>query len=392
MLDITKGYIKNKLGLKIFTEQGFVNFDGVSVKEPQIVYKITFTDNSEIVVSFNHRFFTEDGRDIYVHELSSGVTLLGINGSNKTINTIVTEDKKEYVFDIINSQTHSYISNGVVSHNCEFLSSEALLINSIVLNNIKVKELPEPDFNGFNWFRGIKEGETILIGIDPATGTGNDVSSIEIFSFPELEQIGEFRSNTTSSPELYRVFKNAIRFLNLKKTTIYFSVENNGVGEGFIALYQNDERPPEAHFISEEGKNRLGMVTTGKSKLKSCINLKELVTKGTIQIKSKMLLTELKGFVRRLGSYSAQPGLTDDSVSATLIVVRLIEEISSFEDEAYDMLYTLEEDKEAFDDHDEGVPMSLGGMEGTLGQGIAGNYFHDPRNPDSFDPFKGMGI
>lgn len=277
-------------------------------------------------------------------------------------------------------------------YECEFLSSDALLISSIVLNNIKVGELPEPDFLGINWFEPIREKQTILIGIDPSTGSGGDLSSIEIFDFPSMRQIGEFRSNTTSSPELYRTLKNIVKMFESKKTVVYFSVENNGVGEGIIALYQNDETPPEAHFVSESGRGRLGMTTTGKSKIKACMNLKELVTRGKIHIASKILLAELKTYVRRLGSYSAQTGSTDDSVSATLIVVRLLEEISTYEDEAFNMLYTFmneeNEDEEQYDESDQGTPMVFG--QGGYGYMKPRGSFADPNDPNSFDPFGGM--
>jgi hypothetical protein len=275
-------------------------------------------------------------------------------------------------------------------YECIFLSSDALLISSIVLNNFKVNELPEPDYLGIHWFEQPTDKQTVLIGIDPSTGSGSDVSSIEMFDFPSLRQVGEFRSNTTSSVDLYKTLKALVKILMTKKDMmIYFSVENNGVGEGMVALYQNDENPPEAHFVSEEGRGRLGMTTTGKSKIKACINLKELITKGKLKVASKMLLTELKSYVRKLGTYAAQYGSTDDSVSATLIVVRLIEEISTYEDEAFKMLYHLGEDtdtaEEVYDENEQGAAMVLG--QSSYGHMKARGSFSDPSDPNSFDPF-----
>ena len=277
-------------------------------------------------------------------------------------------------------------------YECIFLSSDALLISSIVLNNIKVSEqVPDPDFLGFRCFEELKPKQTLLLGIDPSTGSGSDLSSIEVFDFPSLRQIGEFRSNTTSSVDLYKLTKSIIKLMVEKKSIVYFSVENNGVGEGIISLYQNDENPPEGHFVSEPGKGRLGMTTTGRSKMKACINLKELVTKGRIQITSKFLLSELKSYVRKMGTYAAQYGSTDDSVSATLIIVRLIEEISSFEDEAFQILYGLGEEEvepEEYDENEQGTAMSFGASE--YGRLHARGSFADPNDPNSFDPFGGM--
>ena len=137
-------------------------------------------------------------------------------------------------------------------------------------------------------------------------------------------------------------------------SSVYFSVENNGVGEGIISLYEADEQPPEEPvFVSEEGATRRGFTTTHKSKMKACVNLKEMFEKRNLRINSLTLLKELKSYVRKAGSYAAQPGATDDSISATLIVMRLLEEISTYDQTAYDKLYAYD-DEDWFDHGEKG--------------------------------------
>ena len=143
-------------------------------------------------------------------------------------------------------------------------------------------------------------------------------------------------------------------------TMVYFSIENNGVGEGVIALYEADLTPPDnAEFVSEEGKHKRGMTTTARSKMRACVNLKEMVEKGTLTIMSRILFAELKAYVRSKGAYAAQPGATDDCISAVLIIVRLIEEIATYDQEAFDKLYSAEieewsaEDYDGYGDYDE---------------------------------------
>ena len=86
---------------------------------------------------------------------------------------------------------------------------------------------------------------TYLVGVDPATGSGEDFSVITIFEFPSMIQVAEYRSNTMSTNDLYGVLKNLLVYLESMETMVYFSVENNGVGEGIISLYEADEEPPE---------------------------------------------------------------------------------------------------------------------------------------------------
>ena len=253
-------------------------------------------------------------------------------------------------------------------YECEFLSSDALLIDSLVLQNLTaaIKDI-QPAFNMREvvFWRKPERDKTYLVGVDPATGSGNDFTTIEVFEFPSMLQVAEFRSNTMSSAVVYPILKNILKYLEQTGSTIYFSVENNGVGEGIIALYEADEHPPEyAEFVSEQGKNRVGMYTTARAKMRACLDLKEMVEKNTIKIVSKMLLQELKEFSRKAGGYEARPGSTDDLVSAMLIIMRLLREMASFEQEAFDKLHAMDDDEWSENDYragsdDDPMPMSF---------------------------------
>jgi len=258
-------------------------------------------------------------------------------------------------------------------YECQFLSSDALLIDSLWLANATpIIEACKPTnvIKDVVFWKDPEPGKTYLVGVDPSTGSGEDFSVITVYEFPALEQVAEYRSNTMSTNDLYGILKNILIYLEKKETTVYFSIENNGVGEGVIALFEaDDDQPTDAVFISEEGKNRLGMTTTSKTKMRACVNLKEMLEKDSLRIKSPVLLAELKAFTRKRGSYAAQLGSTDDAVSATLIVVRLVEEIASYEQLAFDKLYSTdyEEWSQAdydgydggYDDNDEGLPIII---------------------------------
>ncbi len=256
-------------------------------------------------------------------------------------------------------------------YECVFLSSDALLINSLYLANqtpIIERIKPVKVVNDVVFFKDVRENGTYLIGVDPATGTGEDFSVITVYEFPNLVQVAEYRSNTMSTNKLYGVLKNLLIYLERKNCMIYFSVENNGVGEGVISLYEADEDPPvNSEFISEEGKGKRGFTTSTKSKMRACVNLKEMYEKGNIIIMSKVLLAELKSFVRHKAAYAAQKGSTDDCIAALLIVIRLVEEISTYDQIAFDKLYSGEfnewDEKEwdgfsgGYDENDEGMPI-----------------------------------
>lgn len=234
-------------------------------------------------------------------------------------------------------------------YECEFISSEALLIDSMALQMLEQRITnPKNELNGVKFWEEIQEGEMYLIGADPSTGSGRDFTVIEMYHFPTLRQVAEYRTNTMSSPETYKVLKGLIKLAEKNGCTCYFSVENNGVGEGIIALYLNDENPPMfAEMVSEDPTtsktNRLGMNTNGKSKFRSCTMLKDLVEKKKMDVLSRALLTELKMFIRTNTNYEAQPGGTDDCISAVLIILRILENIAMYEDDAFEKIYTVDE-------------------------------------------------
>jgi len=357
----------NNSNLKIKGKDGFIDFVGISTMGDKQLYRIGFEDNTSIDATSTHVFFTMDGREIQTRELSIGLEIIG--SSEKKIISIEPMEV-EMTYDVVESDNHTYVSNGVLSHNCTFLSSDALLINSIWLAN-KTPEIeaivPMRVIKDVVFYDDIKRGMTYLIGVDPATGSGEDYSVITIFEFPSLRQVGEYRSNTMSTNGLYGTLRNILALLEKMNTTVYFSVENNGVGEGVIALYEADLLPPEnAVFVSEDGKSKRGMTSTARSKMRACVNLKELIEKGSLHVQSRILFAELKAYVRNKGAYAAQSGSTDDCISAVLVVCRLIEEISTFEQAAFDKLYAGEYDEWTgeeiggeYDDGDSGMPISF---------------------------------
>lgn len=332
----------NKKNLKIRTENGFVDFEGVQKRGIKRLYEVTFTDGTSVRGTAAHFFFTPDGRDIAVAELIPGIELLGTE--NKVVQDI-SFYKEDQTYDIINTGTHTFYANGILSHNCEFISDDPLLIDTVVLANLTPvieKVAPIGRAGEIIFFEKPRPHKTYLVGVDCATGSKQDFTTIEVFSFPEMVQVAEYRSNTVSSPLAYHFLKKVIHILRSTGSDVYFSVENNGVGEGIISLHQSDEFPPDATFVSDDPKQvRDGMTTTAKAKLKACLSLKEMVERNLITIKSLHLLTELKMYVRSGPTYKAKIGGTDDLISAVLIIVRILAELATYDQRAYDTMHVL---------------------------------------------------
>ena len=61
-----------------------------------------------------------------------------------------------------------------------------------------------------------------------------------------------------------------------------------------------------------------------------------MIENDKLQVNSKVLLSELKGFVASGSSYKAKPGETDDLVSATLLSMRIIAVLKDWDPRVYE--------------------------------------------------------
>ena len=226
-------------------------------------------------------------------------------------------------------------------YQCKFISSENLLIDPLVLEDLN-KDICTPTYTSqrhkIQFWDTFKPNRLYIVGVDPSAGTGADYSVIQIFEFPQMQQIAMYRTNTMASPELYVVLKDVLNAIELVGAKALFSIENNGVGEGIISLYNADEKRPNAEFVSESFK-RKGFVTTNRSKLSACLLFKDMVENRVIKIKSPRTLSEMKNFIRKGAGYQAQSGATDDCISAILIVLRILEHMSSYDQIAYNKIF-----------------------------------------------------
>ena len=131
---------------------------------------------------------------------------------------------------------------------------------------------------------------------------------------------------------------------------VYWSVENNGIGEAALIVIQDfgEENIP-GLFISEPirkghvRKFRKGFNTTHGSKTSACARLKTMVENDKLIIRSKPLVSELKAFISIGSSFKAKPGATDDVVSALILTLRIITGMRDWNPDVYNTFTQAEE-------------------------------------------------
>lgn len=217
--------------------------------------------------------------------------------------------------------------------NLKFLVADETLINPNTLFALEGIE-PVTKMGQIRWYSKPKKGNLYAIGLDPSLGTGGDPAAIQIFEANTTTQIGEWRHNKTDIPNQIKLMVEIIKYIvecTNEPNNIYYSIENNTIGEAaLVSLNEYGEQNIPGSFISESGKKRRGFNTTQKTKLAACSKFKTLLESKKMSISSFGLISELKSFVANGGSYAAKIGETDDLVMASLLVVRILQQIGSY--------------------------------------------------------------
>ena len=240
-------------------------------------------------------------------------------------------------------------------YQCEFLVYDETLINSMTLATMEASKVVV-NMGQTRWYDKIKPDATYVVGLDPSMGTGGDYAAIQIIELPTYKQVGEWRHNTTAIPGQIRVLKDICDYIaNYTKsaTNIYWSVENNAIGEAALLVINDfgEENIP-GLFISEPirkghvRKFRKGFNTTHSSKLTACSKLKVMIENNKLQITSAPLISELKNFVAVGTTYRGKLEETDDLVSAMLLCLRIISILRDWDPRIYNSFKSMDEEED----------------------------------------------
>ena len=221
---------------------------------------------------------------------------------------------------------------------CEFIINDETLIAPTKLIDLRGIE-PLFKTGEVRWYKQPVKDRIYTVSLDPSLGTGGDPAAIQVFEANTTEQVAEWRHNRTDIPTQIRIFTNIIQYIYdivRDDKTIYYSVENNTIGEAaLISIAEYGEENIKGYFLSDpqqsvSRRTRKGFNTTHKPKLAACAKLKNLVETDRMKINSPSLISELKNFVAVGTSYQAKIGETDDLVMSTILAVRMLQVLQSY--------------------------------------------------------------
>ena len=236
-------------------------------------------------------------------------------------------------------------------YDCEFLVFDETLISSLKLVAMEA-EKPIMNMGQTRWYKKLSKQCSYVVALDPSMGTGGDYSAIQVFELPSYTQVAEWRHNTSPITSQIRVLKDILDHIASETNNpqgIYWSVENNGLGEAALIVINDfgEENLP-GLFVSEPmrkghvRKFRKGFNTTHSTKISACSRMKTMIENDKMQIFSGALISELKGFVATGSSYQAKTGETDDLISALLLVIRIMSVLKDWDPRVYNTFKSME--------------------------------------------------
>lgn len=252
----------------------------------------------------------------------------------------------------------------------QFLSADDTLIDSQVLARLTPTE-PQFKLQEIRWFEPPQANKIYLVSLDPSAGVGKDFAAIQVWKLPEMTQVAEWMHNRSSVAIQLKTLIQICSWLDreirrlpgqMGEPELFWTFENNGLGQSVVELLNEVglDRIP-AQLMSEPttgGVVRRGFNANVRTKSQAVVKFKSLIESNRMRVNSKALISELKNFVSRGGTFAAKAGEHDDLVTSTLLIVRMSQTISKWDDRTAEQFQ--DQDLMDLDLFQEPMPVSVG--------------------------------
>jgi hypothetical protein len=241
---------------------------------------------------------------------------------------------------------------------CKFLGSTNTVINPETLRTLLSSSV-DPVWYDLKdrlrlWEKPL-DGAQYVLGVDPAKGTGEHFSTIQIFKINsktpvDMTQVATFEDNLT---DVYD-FSQIIHRLSIYYNNGWILCENNGEGSAVVSqLHWNWENE---NLVSTGAKTiNLGIRSNKNTKPKAVLLMKKLIEDGSVELRDKPTIQQLSSYIEEEGKFFGKD-MDDDLVDAIFWACYLFEmgvlaEDWQFKDEekdddAWGILSDIEDDIE----------------------------------------------
>lgn len=313
----------------ILTASGFKSFTGVRKLDNRCLLELKFSDNSTIRCTPSHRIKTPTGYVDAIH-LDAGHVVVTKTNKEMIVHDVDVVAGEHNVFDILGVEaTQSYITNNIISHNCEFLGSEETLISGAKLRSLVFRDPISDDGKGLKIYEQPKENHSYVATVDTSEGIGGDACAISVFDITSVpyKQVAAYRNNIVS----IFVFPSILCALANKYNEAIVLVETMSTGKQVVDILRLDLEYENIVMVDsnqKKGQNigggfkktaTFGLKTNKATKAIGCMNLKSLIEQDKLLFYDFDTIQEMYSFVLKNGTYKAEEGRHDD-MAMTLVL------------------------------------------------------------------------
>lgn len=315
------------MNIEILTPHGWCKFDSVSkiIKPQHCVIK---TKRNVLRTSLDHLIMTRDGW-VEAQYLTQGMLIKSKNRFLKVVSkTIVDEYLDLYDVTNVKNETHSYYTDNIVSHNCNFRGSQNSLISGSDLEKLVVQPIIDT-IHSVNVYEHPVHGDhphQYMMTVDVSRGLGGDFSTFSVFDITEkpYRQVATYRNNRISPILFPSIIYNTAMYYN--KALVL--VEINDIGEQTASILYNEfeyenilttVKDKNSYTIGFSHDALYGVRTTVKVKSVGVATLETMIHNDLLVVSDNETICELGTFVPKRGSYEADTGAHDDMVMTLVL-------------------------------------------------------------------------
>lgn len=320
---------KENTKYEILTPSGFQMFSGIRKVAHSQHYEFIFSNGIFLKCSLTHKFMRR-GVEISADLLNIGDTVDSIDGGIVSIISKTVAEGDISLFDVVNVNGGNIFNvDGIISHNCDFISSGDTVIDPQILQFYKNTYVIDPiertgiDGNLWKW-QYPNYSKSYMVVADVARGDATDYSAAHVIEVESCEQVAEYRGKLDTKD-----FGNFLVTLSTEYNNALLVIENSNIGWATIQQcidrnYQNlyymskdlryvdVENQLSNRYHAEERSMVAGFSTTSRTRPLIISKLEEYVRTKSVIIRSVRAIDELFTFIWFNGRAEAMRGYNDD--------------------------------------------------------------------------------
>jgi hypothetical protein len=309
---------------KIKTPDGYQFFEGIRRTTKDKVLIVEFTDGTKTECSEEH-IFVVGTEQILAKNLKQGTKL----SSTKEVGSVKTGGTSKFLYDLVQVGTeHIYITDGFVSHNCDFATSGDTVFYGEYMEFFEQTYIKDPmekrgaDRNLWIW-EPVDYSRTYMVVGDVARGDGKDFSAFHILDVENNTQVGEYKGQLPPKEFGHLLVGIATEYNNallvVENANIGWSTIETILERGYINLYYSPRSgnvSADTYFDQYDPSSNMVPGFTMNLKTRPLVigKFQEYFNEKTVIIQSRRLVEEMKVFVWKNGRAEAQSGYNDDLV------------------------------------------------------------------------------